>query len=240
VTGADWVATQNILAKNKREPYTYTKYALLSGIIECTHCGGCVMFSKLDTRYNKESENDRRFGYYCRNKLRYGLKICSGKNLIGKNTDEEVIKYLMNYNENDLRKGLDIKRFTRKANKFKDKAEEVHFKIMELKNQQDKYIEHLLTVDKRSPLIKKVEVKVQELEKQIENLQAQKRVYETQSEFAFDEKTNVELVIKNLKFFKENFYSLDFDEKKSLLRLILKKISWNGNKLDIILNGQQK
>jgi site-specific DNA recombinase len=239
ISGKEWVETQNIIEKNKSLPYTYVKYSLLSGKIDCGHCGN-PMFSKLYSKSCRGRGSDIKFSYYCYNKLKYGIGICNCKNLVGKKTDDKVVEYLTNYDENDLRKGLDIKHFVSNANKFKDKSEEIHFQIMELKHQQDKYVEHLLTLDKRSPLLKKVESKVQYLENQIEKLQNQKHIYDNQSELSFDEKTKIEQTIKNLSLFKQNFHSLEFDEKKSLLRLILKKITWNGSKLDIILSGEQR
>lgn len=235
IEGRDWVAVQNVLIKTKSEPYSYVNYALLSGVIECNNCGS-RMYVRLDTRYKRGT----RFYYGCIKKFRYGLSMCNGKNLIGVKTDEEIVDYIINYDETKLLKNMNIKKINRKVSTFKDKAEEIHFEICSLRHAQNKYIEHLLELDKNSCIVKKIELKVKELEVKIEKLQTQKRMYECQSELAEDEKSNVEQVIKNLRYFKKNFYTLAFDEKKSLLRLILKKIIWNGSKLDIILNGEQE
>ncbi len=89
-----------------------------------------------------------------------------------------------------------------------------------------------------SSLLKDIEIKVRKINKQIEKLKVQKQNYKSQFEFAENEKTDVERILKNPRFFKQNFHTLDFDIKKSLLRLVLNKLTWNGSDLKILLNDQ--
>ena len=57
--------------------------------------------------------------------------------------------------------------------------------------------------------------------------------------FKFSDVSDIDQIIKNINYFRENFSNLEIDEKKSLLRLIIDKITWNNDELKIILNGEQ-
>ena len=144
----------------------------------------------------------------------------------------------MNFDEDKLKKDLNIKNHTRKVNKFQDKIDEIKFEVEKLENEKNIYLNHLKRIAPSSPLLKDIEIKVGNINKQIEKLEVQKQNYKSQFEFAENEKIDVERILKNLSFFKKNFYTLDFDTKKSLLRLVLNKLTWNGQNLKILLNGQ--
>ena len=233
IKGKDWVAVQNIFANRKSYPHTHRTNALLSGMIECGLCDEKFIV-KSDGRPNRRYL----FGYTCKKKDKFGVNICPSKNLPGKKTEEQVISYIMNFDENKLKKDLNIKKFSRKVNKFHDKSEELKFEILGLEKEKDKYIDYLKKLTPESPLLKDIELKVLKLNQQIEKFESQKSVYDAQFDMASHEKTDVEQVLKHLAYFKKNFHNLDLDEKKSLLRLVINKLTWNGNELKIFLNGE--
>jgi uncharacterized coiled-coil DUF342 family protein len=140
--------------------------------------------------------------------------MCNSKNLSGPKTDEQIINYIMNFDEKKLKKDLNIRKYSRKVNKFKDKSEELHFEILALKDNQNKYIEHLLKVSPGSSFAKNIRNKVDEIENQIDKLKSKKQTYDSQGEFAENEKTDVDKILKNLLFFKENLHTLDYFAKK--------------------------
>lgn len=194
------------------------------------------MYSKV---HDVNKNNTRTFSYVCHKKISGSINCCNSINLPGKKTDAKVIDYIMRYDENELKKCINIGTFTRKVNKFDDKLDEISFEIKKLEKNKQIYINHLMKLSPSSPLIKDVEDKVKNLNEEIQKLIEQKRNSESQFELATAEKSNVEQIFKNLRNFKKNFRNLDFDNKKSLLRLVIDKLTWNGVELKIFLNGEQ-
>lgn len=232
ISGKDWVAAQNIFSKKKSATRTYCHNALISGLIKCENCGEKVLV-KIDSRQDRKDN----FYYVCKRKDKLGIKICNMKNLNGPKTDDYVINYIMNFDEDKLKKDLNIKIHTRKVNKFQDKIDEIKFEIQDFENKKINLFKYLEKDDGTS-FFKDVKTRINNINRQIEKLETQKQTYKSQFEFAENEKTDVERILKNLRFFKENFHTLDFDAKKSLLRLVINKLTWNGSELKILLNGQ--
>lgn len=230
IRGIDWVNAQNILAKNFARPHTFDSNGLLTGLLFCPKCN-----SKMSVKTNYQSAN-RPFYYICRKKLDNGCSFCNSKNFAGHKTDKKIIDYLMHFDEKELKKKLHFRKHTQQLNKITDQSEEIHFQIIELKEQQQKYLKHLLKVSPDSPFALKVQDAINSIDLKIKNLQSQKADLNFQLKVAQDNKSTVEQVVKNLSYFKHNFSSLDTKQKKSLLRLIIDKIIWNNGDFDIIFN----
>ncbi len=233
VSGKDWVEIQNIFSKRKSLPHTYCNNALLSCLIRCEKCGE-HMFIRSNSRCNKKMN----FSYVCRKKDRLGIKMCDIKNLKGPETDKQVINYIMNFDENKLKKDLNIRKYTRKVNKFDDKIDEIKYEIEKLENKKHNLFKYLEKDDGTS-FFKDLKVRINTINSQIQKLAIQRQSYQSQFNCAENEKENVEQILKNLRYFKTNFHNLDFDAKKSLLRLVLNKLTWNGTDLKILLNGEK-
>ena len=234
IKSSDWISVQNIMAKNIVRPRIHKSNGLLLGMIFCGLCG-----SRMDVRTDYRNKTRKLFCYICHNKHIRSKNVCSCKNLKGPSTDDKVINTIMNFDEKTLRKKLHSRKFSQAINKFKDQAEELHFQIIELQEQQDKYIKHLLKVSPDSPYVLKIQNAVNNIENKIEKLKLQKADFENKSQNTIEDKTDIDHVIKNINYLRENFYNLETDEKKSLLRLIIDKIIWNNEDLKIILNGEQ-
>lgn len=234
IKSSDWISVQNIIAKNVARPRVHNSNGLLLGLVCCGLCG-----SRMEVMTDYRSKDNKRFYYTCGTKNNKGKDFCKSKNLNGRLTDDKVINTIMNFDEKTLRKKLRSRKFSQAINKFKDQAEELHFQIIELQEQQDKYIKHLLKVSPDSPYVLKIQNAVNNIENKIEKLKLQKADFENKSQNAIEDKTDIDHVIKNINYLRENFYNLETDEKKSLLRLIIDKIIWNNEDLKIILNGEQ-
>ena len=113
ISGKDWVAVQSILDKNKSVSRNRKSPALISGLIRCENCDE-NMLVRVDSRSNRKTT----FYYACRKKECLGIKMCNMKNLNGSKTDEYVANYIMNFDEDKLKKDLNIKNHSRKVNKF--------------------------------------------------------------------------------------------------------------------------
>ncbi len=230
ISGKDWVEAQNILSKNKSFSRTRKSPALLSGVIYCQTCG-----SKMQIRL---VSNKNLYYYVCVRKKTLGKDSCNSKNLNGVKIDEQVINYIMNFDENKLKKDLNIRKYTRKVNKFDDKLDEIKCEIEKLENKKHNLFKYLEKDDGTS-FFKDLKTRINTINTQIQKLEVQKQNYQSQFNCAENEKTDVEQILKNLRFFKTNFHNLDFDAKKSLLRLVVNKLTWNGQNLKILLNGEK-
>lgn len=94
ISGRQWSAVQRILAENVptgRDPaLTHNSCALLSGAIRCGLCGG-RMFAK---RRSGAGADPTRYDYICGAKLRLGTAACPCQNLAGPGTDDLVWRRL--------------------------------------------------------------------------------------------------------------------------------------------------
>lgn len=237
VSGEDWVNVQAILDDNKPDSGAvkpHNVYSLLSGMIICKKCDA-RMFAKFRSR-DKGKTNT--YDYVCNNKLRGGISNCDCKNLGGKETDDAVSKHLLNYmNENSsIYKNLEaLKNKTAKTH-TNDSVEVIENKITKLKSEIDKLLSSL-SQDVSDTLIKYVDSKVSALDRQCTALEIEKSQLESNL-LNFDEtEIQLEYTAKVLANFKENFISLSLIEKRELLKLIIEKIEWDGENLDIFLYG---
>lgn len=202
----------------------------MSGLICCQTCG-----SKMQIRLVSKKNL---YYYVCVRKKIFGKDSCNSKNLKGAETDEYVINHIMNFDEDKLKKDLNIRKYTRKINKFDDKLDEIKCEIEKLENKKHNLFRYLEKDDGTS-FFKDVKERINNINTQIKKLEAQKQNYQSQFNCAENEKTDVEQILKNLRYFKTNFHNLDFDAKKSLLRLVVNKLTWNGQNLKILLNGEK-
>ncbi len=81
------------------------------------------MLVKTDSRSNRKDH----YYYACKKKDKLGIKMCCMKNLSSSKTYQHVINYVMNFDEDTIKSDLNIKKYTRKVNKFQDKLDEIKF-----------------------------------------------------------------------------------------------------------------
>lgn len=230
INGKDWVNVQSILSNNKSHSRTRKSFALLSNLIICPLCG-----SKMITKTGHIPEV---YYYICRFKRHFGSNSCNSKNLNGKQTDNLIINYLMNYDENQLKNDLNIETQTTKVSKLLDNIDDINSKIYSLNYDKEKYLDYLKTITSASPLFKDIEIKFAKINDQIKNLELQKRKQQLELSIAQTQKADVQQILKNLRYFKSNFFDLDLLAKKSLLRLIVEQITWSDEKLTIKFKGE--
>ena len=235
IKGKDWIQVQNILDKNKTISPTRNNYALLSGMITCEKCGE-KMFAKIHSR----DTSGKVFYYVCGNKMRFNKTICDCPNLNGPQTDDIVCNYLINYinSDNEISKALNKYKSEFKDDKSREKLHNIEEKIYKLKENKEKYVSHLLDVERNSPMVKVIEEQVKKADEQIQILETEKIKYNEKLKSNFNKECNLELVVKTLSFFKENFSKMEIDDKKSLLKLVIEKLTWNGKNLNIFIYGE--
>ena len=133
---------------------------------------------------------------------------------------------------------LIIETQTTKVSKLLDNIDDINSKIYSLNYDKEKYLDYLKTITSASPLFKDIEIKFAKINDQIKNLELQKRKQQLELSIAQTQKADVQQILKNLRYFKSNFFNLDLLAKKSLLRLIVEQITWSDEKLTIKFKGE--
>ena len=130
-----------------------------------------------------------------------------------------------------------MKKNTHLYNKLDDKIFDNKCIISKLQKSKAQYINYLQKLNPQSPLIKDIEDKVSAINSQIKKMTSETYDLETQLRTTKNEKTDLEDIVNAFEKLKNNFDTMDFKTKKSLARLIVKKLVWNDDKLVIIYNG---
>jgi len=239
VTGKQWVSIQNTLEdnkpKNKNRIKSNNDYALLSGMIICKKCGS-RMFAKIRNNNGREGS----FDYICNSKIRGGVNLCNTQNLIGKQTDDLVCNYLLEYmNENsNIYELLEELKNKYNNNDSANQVSKINENINKCKKEIDNYVVALSKSGINDVLIQAVSSKVEELSEKMKVLITEKeKIQEELNKFS-DEEIQVDVISRTLSYFKDNFNSLTLYEKREILKLIIDKIEWDGKDLDIFIYGE--
>lgn len=237
ISGADWVMIQNKLAEkkasNKSAVKPHNDYSLLSGLIFCKKCN-CRMFAK-----QRHNGNDT-FDYICSSKLKGGKSFCDCRNLNGQQTDDLVCDYLLDYmNENS---GI-YQLFERLKKKIQEEDKQNPLQILEVKiSQLEEEISGYVTACSKPNLsdsfIQKINDKVSELDNQLKDYKQQKKDLKTSQEQLSDDQLQLDVISRSLSYFKDNFKNLTVPERRELIRLLVDKIEWNGEELNIFIYGE--
>ena len=198
-------------------------------MIPCPKCGNTMV-----TRSGFSGSN---FKYTCLYKVHFGLKYCDSKNLDGLKTDNYIMHLLLKLDEKELKRKLSLKKNTHLYNRISDKIFDNKSKISDLEKSKLKYIGYLQKLTPQAPLIKDIELKVTKINSQIKKITSENYDLETKLQADKNERISLEYIVDALKNLKANFDTMDFPTKKSLIRLIVKKLIWSDDKLVIIYNG---
>ena len=130
-----------------------------------------------------------------------------------------------------------MKKNTHRYNKIDDKIFDNKCTISKLQKSKERYINHLQKLLPQSPLIKDVENKVSDINNQIQKLTSETYDLETKLQAVKDEKIDLEYIVEAFTRLKNGFDSLDFATKKSLIKLIIEKLTWSDGELKLIYNS---
>lgn len=238
VTGRQWVAIQEILNANRPASAgtnTFNDYCLLSGLILCGKCGR-RMFSRL--RRNKGT--DGVYDYICDGKLQGGKKVCDCRNLNGQQTDDMVCDYLMQYADkgSDLHRRLERLADTLKRQQKANPIAELDARIARCNGQISSLVDQLSQPGTGQTLLARINAKVEELTGELEQLTAQKKQLEESQDRIAGQEQDLELVASLLSSFRRYFPEMTLQEKRSLIRLLVQKIVWDGEDLHIFIYGE--
>jgi site-specific DNA recombinase len=239
IDSSDWIRVQNMIKANaNKAPRKGTgKYGLLSGLIRCGLCGSPMLVRGK----KRKSDGFLRHYYRCHLKERSKLSKCSVNNLTGIDADQFVIDELKKLSANDsqLMKNLSNSRkdISRSSDNEIDKKENLIKKISEYE-ENIKNLTMQLALNKESAASKYIIEQIEKLDIEIKNAKLQINEIDDNIEDDALKQLNIEILKQFLEDFSKNIDTLEFQEKKKLINKIIKQITWDGEKLEIDIYGQ--
>ncbi len=240
LSGKKWVAIQNTLKNNiptgRKPAVMHNDYSLLSGLIFCDKCQS-RMFAK--QRSGKRGNRDL-YDYICNNKLRGGLALCDCQNINGQQTDDLVCEYLMQYtNENSgIYKLLEKLKRDLQVQVQKSPMADIDERIKRCNSEIENLIDTLSHGNLGTAFIDRINARITELDKELSSLKDEKTYLQKDINVISDREIQVDMLSTVLSSFKDNFDRLSIEEKRTLIKLMVKKIVWDGKDLHIFIDGE--
>lgn len=230
IGGKDWAAIQNYFHNNSKEKIiNNSDLGLLSGLIYCTDCGQ-KMFTK------KQKATSDNYSYICSSKLRGGKVLCDCKNLLGKQTDNLVVDFICNkLDDLDVYGGLKSKIAEYEKSGNQTEIKQTEQKIKTVNSEIDVLTERLADSTLSDVAVKAVDSKLNgkyaEKEKLQKNLE---KLLQSDNSKAID----IRIVISAMQSLGNEFKNLSVYDKRQIVRLLIDRIKWDGENLDIFLYGE--
>lgn len=240
ISGKKWVTVQQILLDNiptgKRPAKMHNDYALLSGLIYCKKCGS-RMFAK--PRSGKGAYPDR-YDYMCNSKLRGGTELCNGQNLGGQQTDDMVCSYLTQFVEEHSRMYPLLAKLKQDiiGQVQEDPIAVISARMKKCNDEMDNLIRTLSQRNVGTALVQRVNVRVSELDRELSNLEAQRKQLQVDADSMMQREMQIDRLVSALSSLKSHFKELSVYEKRTLIKLLVQKIVWDGENLHIYLDGE--
>jgi len=238
IPGEKWVAVQNILEANKpdgiKPALMRNDYSLLSGLIHCEKCGN-RMFSKPYSGKNPSGA----FSYICHHKQRGGSALCDCPNLEGLQTDDIVCDYLKDYLKPTSGLCLHLEKLKRNLsdNPVENPLAAIEAKIKKVAAEMDNLVATLGSTELVPALLVRVNERMSELDGELKILLQEKARLEGEQDGLRDSEKQVEVLFELLSSFKNNFNNLTVQDKRALIKILVRKISWDGKDLHIFIDG---
>lgn len=240
VSGKKWVAVQQILEDNiptgDKPAKMHNDYSLLSGLIFCSKCGN-RMFAK---RRAYKSKNVVLYDYICQSKMRGGTQLCNCRNLGGQETDDLVCSHLTQFMDEDssIYRLLEELKQNLHTQEREDPLQSVETQIKKCNDEMDNLVRSLAAGNLGNAFVQRVNVRISELDAELAKLVEERSRLQKETENMEEQELQVDTLVAMLSSLKNNFYILSIHEKRTLIRLLVKKIVWDGEELHIFIDGE--
>ena len=240
VSGKKWVAVQNIIEDNiptgKKPAKMHNDYSLLSGLIYCEKCGS-RLFAK--SRSGKGATPGL-FDYVCSSKLRGGTELCDCQNIGGQQADDMVCDYLMKYTDesSSIYKLLEKLKHDLQGQKQESPLESIEARISKCNEEMDNLVNTLSQGNLGSAFIQRVNARINELDQELSDLTKERERLQKDVTLIADKEIQVDMLAAALGSLKNNFPILSVYEKRTLIKLLVQKIVWDGRDLHIFMDGE--
>lgn len=240
VSGEDWIAVQELLEENRTKGRKWragrVNKALLSGLLYCK-CGD-YMRPKLSER--KTADGERHYTYRCALKEKSRSHKCTVKDINGNQLDSAVCYEIKKLAEDDSEFIRQLKAGKRYITGDDDQLSEDLIRLGKEKQETEKEANALVgTLAKVAGTqaeqrivdrINQLEEKAARLQNKIENLECTLRAKDLYAQ-EFD-------VLRGmLKSFAMSVDDATVEQKRILLRTLVKRIVWDGEQIHIYLFG---
>ena len=239
-----WIKAQNIIANNRDKAIRQVRNpkALLSGLLFCKECG-----AHMRPKYHNHkgtNDEDRKFYYICEMKEKSRKTRCNVDNLNGNFIDDLFIKQLkeMTAKEFDFAKQFQLDETSiagtdgeleRQQKGLYEKLQETNRAISTLLNNLSKGSYEKSVVDVIMERVNTLTAKRQELEKEIAELQTQQANGTEVMKAVLGMKDTLSII-------NTAFDSLTMFEQRDKLRILIEKILWDGENIEILLRGAER
>lgn len=240
VSGKKWIAVQNIIEDNiptgKKPAKMHNDYSLLSGLIYCDKCKN-RMFAK---QRSGKGGNPDLYDYVCSSKLRGGTSLCDCQNIGGVLADDLVCEYLMKYTDesSSIFKLLEKLKRDLQGQTRENPINSIDTRIKKCNEEMDNLVNTLSQGNLGSAFIQRVNARISELDKELSELTKERDRLQKDVNFIADKEIQIDMLAGALASLKNNFASLSVHEKRILIKLLVKKIVWDGKDLHIFIDGE--
>lgn len=237
ISGLDWISVQNQLIKNKSKAYRKTKSheALLSGLLYCDNCGS---YMRPKVRNKTNSAGERIFSYLCEIKEKSHKQNCDTKNINGNLLDSKICEEIkkLTGNKNEFIKHL---KTTERTIINENKAESIEIKDLNtsyVKNEKEikKLVESLVN-SCDAPANTYITDKINELHDKNEIIKKNITKQERKNIKKDLDESDLAQIKHMLIEFSSIFDLLEKDVKRTALRKIIKKVTWDGKEAKVYL-----
>lgn len=240
VSGKQWVAVQNILADNiptgKKPAKMHNAYALLSGLIYCQKCTS-RMFAK--PRRSKGTNRDL-YDYICNSKLRGGLALCDCQNIGGRQADDLVCKSLLPYSVESAKIYPRLEKLKRDLQEEmqEDPIAVIDARIKKCNDEMDHLVQTLSQENLGAAFAKRIDARVTALDGALTDLVKERERLQSDTSPSASKEAQVDLLAGTLANLKNSFPALAIEEKRRLVKLLVKKLVWDGKDLHAFLHSK--
>ena len=241
ISGGDWVKVQKLLEMNKplgyRKPRSHV--ALLSGLLVCGDCGD-YMRPKMSQRTN--GMGDYTYSYLCARKEKSRSELCKIKNPNGNLLDAMVIHEIKKIAEdkNELMRQLEKNRKLLQGNMEAYDSELTRIKALAADNGAAiKALVNALTKASGTAAEAHIITEIDQRHEQGEKLKQQMQELEALTKQHALADVEFDLMAQRLSSFDANVEEASVEEKRALLRSLVKKVVWDGENVTVYLFGAE-
>jgi site-specific DNA recombinase len=237
IPGADWIRAGELLDQNKSTAFRKPKsaHALLPGILRCGHCGS-LMRPKQTQRMSEDGQP--LFIYLCERKERSGSQDCQMRNVSGNLLDEAVCNQLLHLSPGSAAflAQLEHNRMMSDPELDRMELERLQKRGQQITESISGLVFNLVkTIDKSA--YSYIIGQIDSLHK--ENAVLEKRIAElstfTDPHAMADEQ--IHAVKELLEVFQSGFEDMSVDQKRAILRALVEKVVWDGQRVQVYLYG---
>lgn len=234
IPGEKWVAVQRIIGDNRsteKRSTVHNDYSLLSGILYCSICG-----SRMFAKRRAGSSALQQFDYICASKLRGGSTLCPCQNINGPLADEKILHALMPYIHESDELYQKIEKLRRRLQVQPELSDSIDAQIRRCTDEMNNLVRLLSQQQMTSALYTHVSQRLEVLDKQLSQLKRERDHMHQNMDRNTDAQPFIYQLADTLSSLQNCVEHMSVYEKRTLLRLIVEKVVWDGKQMHVYLH----